>query len=162
MTGMAPDVTVSTTIAAPPEVVYDLVADLPRMGEWSPENRGGRWIRGAAGPTVGAKFKGHNKNGWHRWNTIVTVTAADRGRRFAFHVSYGPFAIADWSYDFTPTAEGTEVTETWVDRRPKLLSWVGTPVAGVSTAQRPEHNRAGMQRTLAGIKAAAERQAANV
>jgi len=31
------DVSVTTHVDAPAEVVYDLVADLPRMGRWSPE-----------------------------------------------------------------------------------------------------------------------------
>ena len=43
--------------------LYDLVSDLPRMGEWSPENTGGKWVNGAAGPVVGARFKGSNKSG---------------------------------------------------------------------------------------------------
>jgi Polyketide cyclase / dehydrase and lipid transport len=29
---------------ASPEVLYEMVSDLPRMGEWSPENTGGRWV----------------------------------------------------------------------------------------------------------------------
>ena len=33
----------SIEINASPEAVYDLVSDLPRMGEWSPENIGGEW-----------------------------------------------------------------------------------------------------------------------
>ena len=40
---------VSERIDAPAERVYDLVTDLPRMGEWSPENTGGKWLDGATG-----------------------------------------------------------------------------------------------------------------
>ena len=36
---------VSERIDAPAERVYDLVSDLPAMGRFSPENRGGRWPR---------------------------------------------------------------------------------------------------------------------
>jgi Polyketide cyclase / dehydrase and lipid transport len=36
----------SIEIQASPEAVYDLVSDLPRMGEWSPENIGGEWQGG--------------------------------------------------------------------------------------------------------------------
>ena len=54
---MAHHVEVTKVIAATPERVYELVSDLPRMGEWSPENTGGSWIKGATGPAVGAKFK---------------------------------------------------------------------------------------------------------
>ena len=38
----------SIDIQASPEAVYDLISDLPRMGEWSPENIGGEWQDGAA------------------------------------------------------------------------------------------------------------------
>ena len=53
---------VSRVIAAPADVLYAMVSDLSRMGEWSPENVGGRWRRGS-GPTVGGRFKGRNKRG---------------------------------------------------------------------------------------------------
>ena len=33
----------SIEINASPDAVYDLVSDLPRMGEWSSENIGGEW-----------------------------------------------------------------------------------------------------------------------
>jgi hypothetical protein len=77
------DLEVSTHVAAPAELVYDLVADLTRMGEWSPENLGGAWVQGAAGPAVGARFRGRNRRR-APWSTPVVVTEADRGRAFAF------------------------------------------------------------------------------
>nr|NIU66832.1 SRPBCC family protein [Actinomycetota bacterium]NIW28633.1 SRPBCC family protein [Actinomycetota bacterium] len=36
----------SVEIQAPPLVVYDTVRRLERMGEWSPEATGGRWVEG--------------------------------------------------------------------------------------------------------------------
>ena len=42
----------SIDIAAPPDTVYGLVSDITRMGEWSLEAVGGRWLvdsRGAGG-----------------------------------------------------------------------------------------------------------------
>ncbi len=33
------DVAVTAVIDAPPEALYDLVSDVTRMGEWSPETR---------------------------------------------------------------------------------------------------------------------------
>jgi len=56
-------VSVSRDVSATPEEVWKLITDLPRMGEWSPENRGGTWAKGATGPAVGAHFAGKNKNG---------------------------------------------------------------------------------------------------
>ena len=49
-----PDVEVSETIAAPPRAVYNLVTDVPRMGEWSPETASCRWLDGATGARPGS------------------------------------------------------------------------------------------------------------
>jgi len=148
------DAQATTTIAAPPEKVWHLVSDLPRMGEWSPENTGGRWIGGSSGPTVGAKFRGSNKKGLRRWSTTCVVTAADEGKRFSFDVTYGPLAISTWDYTFTDTGNGTTVTEEWTDRRPTWMKVASGPVMGVM--DRAAHNRRGMEETLAAVKRAAE------
>jgi len=73
-------VSVSTRIAAPPERVWSLVADLSRMGEWSPETDRVRWRRGATSAVPGARFAGHNRNGIWRWSTHGVVRIADPGR----------------------------------------------------------------------------------
>ena len=77
---MAYPTAVTRDIAAPAEKVWALVSDLPRMGEWSPENAGGTWAKGATGPALGAVFKGTNKNGFRRWSTTVTVVACEPGQ----------------------------------------------------------------------------------
>ena len=50
----------SMVINRPVSEVFDAVADITRMGEWSPECTGGRWVAPATGPSVGAKFEGDN------------------------------------------------------------------------------------------------------
>ena len=77
---MAYQTAASRDIAAPAEDVWALVSDLPRMGQWSPENKGGKWVKGATGPELGAVFKGSNKNGIRRWSTTVIVVACERGK----------------------------------------------------------------------------------
>ena len=69
----------SIDIQASPEAVYDLIADLPRMGEWSPENIGGEWQDGGSGE-VGDRFLGHNRAAERAWSVPVMVTVAERGR----------------------------------------------------------------------------------
>ncbi|SVD69152.1 uncharacterized protein METZ01_LOCUS422006, partial [marine metagenome] len=81
---MDSDVSVVSEIAAPAERVWAMVAALDQMGEWSPENDGGRWIRGATGPEVGAVFEGRNHIGWRRWRTRVMGIESEPPRRFAF------------------------------------------------------------------------------
>ena len=101
-----PDVIeVERTIAAAPQHLYELVSDLTRMGEWSPENRGGRWVGGATGPVVGARFRGRNRIRWRRWSTTCTVTEATPGEAFAFRVKAGPLDVAEWSFRLRPADE---------------------------------------------------------
>lgn len=52
---------VSLVIARAPEDVWDLIADVTRMSEWSPETTTASWCDGVADPAVGARFKGGNK-----------------------------------------------------------------------------------------------------
>ena len=40
---------VSERVSAAPEAVWALVADVPRMGEWSPECVRCEWVGGATG-----------------------------------------------------------------------------------------------------------------
>ena len=115
---MAYPTAASRDIAAPAEKVWDLVADLPRMGEWSPENAGGKWMNGATGPSLGAVFKGtNNRNGFRRWSTKVTVVGCEPAKVFEFAVTSGPLEVANWRYEFENTEGGCRVTESWVDKR---------------------------------------------
>ncbi len=74
----------SIDIAATPEAVYDLITDINRMGEWSPECYRCEWLDGATQATVGARFRGYNRRGALRWQRTAVVDVADRGREFAF------------------------------------------------------------------------------
>ena len=143
---MTESVSVSREMAAPPEEVWALVSDLTRMGEWSPEAKGGRWAGGVDGPAVGAVFKGRNRNGRYRWPTNVAVIECDPPRRFAFRLNIPFMGGCDWVYDIEPTGEGCRVTESWVDFRKRSLVVVGRILSGV--ADRSTHNRAGMEQTL--------------
>ena len=153
---MSDSVEGTETIAADASTVYALVSDLPRMGEWSPENDGGEWVGGADAAVVGAGFRGHNRNGSKSWSTTSTVTDAQPERRFAFDVRYGPFPISEWSYDLAedPGAGGTRVTERWVDKRNAMIRALGGVFAGVS--DRPTFNGDSIKQTLAALKREAE------
>ncbi|HWC33300.1 MAG TPA: SRPBCC family protein [Mycobacteriales bacterium] len=144
---------VSTEIRADAERLYDMVSDLANMGQWSPEAQGGRWL-GGGGPALGARFLGRNRSGWRRWVTVAKVTAADRGKRFAFSVTSGPLKVADWSYEFASEGEQTKVTERWVDQRSAFMHRLSNVLIGVS--DRADHNRRNMEATLEALKRSAE------
>ena len=149
-------VSASTEIAAPCDKVYAMVTDLERMGEWSPENKGGAWKGGATAAAPGAVFKGRNQNGKKKWSGVVRVVDVTPPSRFAFTTVVGPMQIGTWSYDIEPTATGCKVTESWVDRRNPVfaLPILGKAVTGV--ADRATHNKAAIETTLANLKKAAE------
>lgn len=149
------EVKVDERIAAPADTLYDLVSDITRTGEWSPENVGGRWLGEATGPTVGARFRGSNRRGLRRWSTTCTVVAADPGRCFAFDVAFAGIPVARWSYEFAPVGDATLVTETWNDRRPRPFAAVANPIMGVPDLR--AHNEKNMRTTLANLRDVATR-----
>jgi uncharacterized protein YndB with AHSA1/START domain len=146
------DVVVSKEIAASPDVVWAMVSDLTRMGEWSPENKGGQWIKGATGAAVGASFKGRNSNGKKSWSTTVKVTEFEPSKKISFALMVGPSAWCDWVWEVAPSATGTLVTHSWIDRRGWFANWLGGKVSGVT--DRASHNRANMERTLESLAGA--------
>ena len=149
---MAYPTAASRDIAAPAEKVWELVADLPRMGEWSPENQGGKWVNGATGPALGAVFKGNNRNGFRRWSTKVTVVGCEPAKVFEFAVTSGPLEVANWRYEFEETDGGCRVTESWVDKRKPWFAAVAR-VMGEHSAGTAERQ---MAQTLENLAKAAE------
>lgn len=146
-------VIVTREISASPDKVWAMVTDLGRMGEWSPENRGGTWLKGAEGPAVGARFRGRNSNGKRSWSTVVEVTRFDEPREFVFTLMVFGRPWCDWSWQVVPSAGGCTVTHGWADRRSVFAVFLGRIVSGV--ADRASHNRANMEATLAALAAAA-------
>jgi len=149
---MAYPTAVSRDITAPADRLWDLVADLPRMGEWSPENAGGKWINGATGPSLGAAFKGNNRNGVRRWSTKVTVVGCEPAKLFEFAVTSGPLEVANWRYEFESVDGGCRVTESWVDKRKPWFATLAR-VMGDHSAGNAERQ---MTETLANLAKAVE------
>jgi len=146
---------VSARIAADADTLYALVSDVTRMGEWSPENTGGRWLGGASGPARGARFRGSNRRGWRRWSTTCTVVDADPGQRFAFDVSLFGIPVARWAYDFRADGDATLVTEHWTDRRPAWFAQLAGATMGIDDMR--AHNEGNMRTTLDNVAGAVER-----
>lgn len=107
-------------VRATPLQVYDVVSDLTRSAEWSPECLGGSWIVGTPA-RVGAIFRGENLRSpdvvaWAplirgRWYTEARVVAAERGRTFRWvmltHTRDDQESL--WGFDTEPAAEGTRL-----------------------------------------------------
>ena len=145
---------VSVHMDAAPAEVWDLVSDVTRIGEFSPETFEARWTRGSTGPEVGAYFKGHVKRngvGPIYW-TLCKVTACEPEKVFEFAVGTDEIPMNNWGYRLAPDGDGTLVTEyfrlepTWYLRG----YWMALGVL------RGRTNKKGMRTTLERMKAVVE------
>jgi Polyketide cyclase / dehydrase and lipid transport len=148
---------VSTVLAARPEDVYALVADVTRTPEFSPEVSSVRWLDGATEPVVGARFESVNTavNG-RTWKNRPVITVAEPGREFAF-TRTEPFAgTITWRYRLEPVQEGTRVTESYTVERPvSRLGWLVIEKLFAGTDRRTAL-RDGMRTTLERLRSALE------
>lgn len=136
------------------------------MGEWSPENVGGRWIEGEPG-CVGAAFVGRNRSGDAEWEAAVTVTEADAPRRFSFVVGKEEGASTRWRYEIEADGDGSRVTEAfeweWLPSQSGFRAAVGELPIGEAkraVAAREQALLAGAQATLSALKRALEERSA--
>lgn len=144
----------SVLVDAPADRIYDLVADLARMGEWSPECQLVEWVDGATAAEPGARFVGHNRSGpfgLMRWSRHGRVLTAERGREFAFTTEEGGREGVVWRYRFEPDGRQTRVTESYE------VHWIPTwaRIIDVPT-NRHKALLANMRHTLEQLKVAAE------
>ncbi len=145
---------VSIFIQAAPERVWELVSDVRRMGEWSPECFRCMWLGRRRGPVPGARFVGFNRRGFVCWPTLNRVEQAERGRSFLFLTTTSGVR---WGYRMEPVDDGTELVEHRDTSHSKR--WVVKPFAELLLGGEDRHAdelRAGMRQTLERIKAAAE------
>jgi uncharacterized protein YndB with AHSA1/START domain len=142
------------TIDRSPEDVYDLVADVSKMGRWSPVCTGGTF------DDDGEWFTGTNAMGDATWETRCRVVVADRGREFAFinHGLEGRLEMVRWGFELRPVGEGsTEVTQVW-EVLPDYAEGLGVDESGARDVLDMMKGAAleGMPQTLAALKADAE------
>lgn len=146
-----------TEIAAPPARVYALLADVARMGEWSPECRGGRWLAGAREPAVGARFKAANRRGILRWRTVCRIIAAEPGRELAWEVlPAGLPATTRWRYLLEASEQGTRVTERFELVRYARWQALTMRLAFGGLERRLDELERSMEATLGALKAVVE------
>jgi hypothetical protein len=148
---------VTRYIDAPPDAVYDVVADVTRTPELSPEIVSCEWVDGASGPAVGARFRARNSVGrGPDWSNRPVVTVADRGREFAFSRREKLGGELLWRYVFTPQDGGTLVTESY--EVTGKIPWLGRMMIrwGYGMPDRAGVLRRGMAETLDRLAAVME------
>ena len=144
-------ITASVEVAASPESVWEVVSDVRRMSEWSPECRK-IVVIGSPKQGVGTTFLGLNRRGWAVWPTTSKVVRFDPGTAVAWKTRESG---ATWSYEIAPTASGTSLT----GRRELPAFTAATklmaPVIGGAVGH-DEELAAGIRTTLERIKTAIE------
>lgn len=145
---------VSLRIAAPADLIYDIITDIAQMGRLSPECTGGKWVGDATGPAVGASFKGSNKRGMARWSTTNKVVAANPGEEFAFETIQSG---TRWTYRLQADGDGTIVTESRAAFKDRpMLARVFSKLLLGGVEEHDDEMRAGMRSTLERLKQVAE------
>src|SRR5688572_29839323 len=154
MAERVPPLEASIHIVAPPARVWQIVADQRRMTEFSPELFGQKFFGDEIGRgTISINL---NQRKGFFWPSASRITEFVPEKRLAFYVS-GP---ADtWSYDLSPDGDGTLVTERRELKNGKrsILSKVTAATALGGIDSHDVELKAGMETTLARIKAEAER-----
>ena len=142
-------------IEAPVEAVWDLVSDITRIGEFSPETLAAEWVAPAEGPEVGARFRGQvkrNQKGPKYW-TDCRVTHCEPNKSFGFAVVIKDSPVNNWRYDLEADGKATNVTESF-----RLESTLPNRIYWTAFGRwRGETNRRGMRETLERMKAVLER-----
>jgi hypothetical protein len=142
----------SIEIEASPEAVYDLVADVTRSGEWSPECVSCEWLSEPG--QVGATFKGRNRQGPVRWTTTARVLVADRPGCFEFATLHRDAPSTKWRYSIEPAGDGaTALTETF---EAITAPWLIDLAERLFLRNRQQQLESGITASLARIKAIAE------
>lgn len=147
----APLLQAQIDINAPVSKVWELVSDLRKMPQWSPQCR---WMQPLGPLRPGTRTLNLNRSNYLFWPTTCTVTEVSPEKKLAFRVNTNGTI---WSYTLEPTDQGTRVIETrHAENGVTPISTLATNAVfgGMDTF---EHQLLeGMNTSLARIKAAAE------
>lgn len=115
---------VAVVVNAPVQHVWDVIADVTRVGEWSHECRTARWLGGAQAAAPGVRFRGRNRAGWARWSRVCEVVTVDPLREFTWRTVPTPLFpdSTEWCLRLEPHPDGTTITQSFtVLKGPWLL-----------------------------------------
>jgi uncharacterized protein YndB with AHSA1/START domain len=142
-------------ISAAPARVWELVSDVRRIPQWSPQVDSTRLREGYDRAELGALFTNRNSHGDLEWTTHGEIVRFEAGREMAFRIKENWVV---WSFQLEPAnGGGTRLTQ----RRetPDGISDLSLELTDGylgGQAEFTKTQRAGMRQTLEGIKAAAE------
>ncbi|MEM7091695.1 MAG: SRPBCC family protein [Actinomycetota bacterium] len=157
-------VEVRREIHASAEMVWGVVSDITRMGEWSAETYRCEWNEGQS-PGLGATFTGYNRYGEVEWSNQATICEWVPGERLAWEVRvtgraaerFGSGPLTRWGFAIEGGGSGGDtgddtvvLVQTAEDMRPDDLKAYGAKLLP-EIADRVKRNTETMEATLAAI-----------
>ncbi|WP_297600019.1 SRPBCC family protein [Mycobacterium sp.] len=147
----APLLQAHVDINAPVAKVWELISDLRRMPEWSPQCR---WMKPFGPVRQGTRTLNLNRRNRMFWPTTCTVVEVVPDRKLAFRVDANKTV---WSYELESTGEGTRLIESrHAENGVTALSNLSVKALFGGTDNFESELVDGMNASLARIKAAAE------
>jgi hypothetical protein len=159
-----PSTSAEVVVDAPVERVWALVCDIAVPAQFSSELQGAEWLPPATGPAVDAAFVGRSSHpAVGDWETVCVVTECSPGQVFAWAVGDPADPSASWRFELSPEPDAGPGV--------RLRQWMrmGPAPSGLTpaieampdkeeriVARRLAEHQANMQKTIEGIKAAAE------
>ena len=117
---------VTVTVDADIDMVWDVARDVTRVGEWSHECIGAAWLGEARSAAPGARFRGRNRAGLFRWGRVCEITSA-----VPYELTWRTVPTllypdsSEWTIALHKVEGGTRIVQGFrVLRAPKVLSVV--------------------------------------
>ncbi|HEX5255948.1 MAG TPA: SRPBCC family protein [Mycobacterium sp.] len=148
---VAPLLQAHVDIDAPVAAVWELISDLRRMPQWSPQCR---WMKPFGPVRQGTRTLNLNRRKRMFWPTTCTVVEVVPDRKLAFRVDANNTI---WSYELEPRGEGTRLIESrHAENGVTAFSNLSVNALFGGTTNFERELLDGMNASLARIKAAAE------
>jgi uncharacterized protein YndB with AHSA1/START domain len=150
---VAPLLQAQIDIDAPVSTVWELVSDLRRMPQWSPQCR---WMKTFGPLRQGTRTLNINRRNAMFWPTTCTVVEVVPEAKLAFRVNANHTI---WSYELQPSGTGTRVIESrHAENGVTVFSNLSVNTLFGGTTNFERELLEGMNTSLAKIKAAAEKR----
>lgn len=148
---VAPLLQAHVDIDAPVATVWELVSDLRRMPQWSPQCR---WMKPFGPLRQGTRTLNLNRRKRMFWPTTCTVVEIVPDRKLAFRVDTNNTI---WTYELEPSGDGTRLIESrHAENGVTAFSNLSVNALFGGTTKFESELLDGMNASLARIKAAAE------
>ncbi|HET7821452.1 MAG TPA: SRPBCC family protein [Ornithinibacter sp.] len=101
--------------ATTPDAVWEVIADVTRIGQWSGECRSARLARGASRPAPGIRFRGWNRSGPFLWTRSCLFTVVDPPRHLAWRTVglWGHVDSTEWHITLETHGDGTRIVQSY-------------------------------------------------